>query len=111
MKRLFLVISILLISCISCKDTVESTPEGEFPSWVKQRAEELSSKKGESCEYVWVIVFESQGKRYYNIDFAYSSCNNCNLYDEHGNRVSSSVFANNTETKIVDDRPACTFPK
>lgn len=111
MKRLFLFIGILLITCITCKDGVEPTPEGELPSWVKHIAEDLSAQKGESCEIVWVIVFESQSKRYYNIDFAYSSCNNCNLYDEQGKRVPSSVFANSTETKIVDDRPACVVTK
>jgi len=112
MKRLFLFISIsLLFGTLSC-DNIEETPApGDFPAWIKYKVDELSAKTGESCEYIWVMVYEVQGKRYYNIDFAYSSCSNCNLFDEHGNRVTSNVLANQSETKIIDQRPACVFPK
>ena len=112
MNRLFLFACIfLLFGTLSCDNTEESPAPGDLPSWVKNRVDELSAKNGESCENVWVMIYEAQGKRYYNIDFAYSSCSNCNLYDEHGNRVGQSVLDNQSETKIIDRRPACVFPK
>lgn len=111
MKRHLITLSLFLLIFISCRESVESTPAGELPSWVKHVAEDLSAKKGESCEFVWVMIYESQGKRYYNIDFAYSSCSNCNLYDEKGNRVSSSVLANLPEMKITETKPACVKSK
>lgn len=112
MKRLFLFAFIaLLIGLLSCDLTEESPASGDFPAWISIKVQELSTKSGESCEYIWVMVYEVQGKRYYNIDFAYSSCSNCNLYDKYGNRVTSAVLANSNETKIVETRPGCVKPK
>ena len=112
MKRLFLFTFIfLLLGMLSCDKKEEITPPGELPSWVKHKADELSAKKGESCEYIWVMIYEAQGKHYYNIDFAYSSCNNCNLFDERGNYVGQSELGHLPEMKIIDTRPACIMPK
>lgn len=112
MKRLFILTCTLLVfGLLSCDRTDEPTAPGDFPSWINRKVNELSTKTGESCEYIWVTVYEVQEKRYYNIDFAYSSCNDCNLYDEHGNRVSSGVLADPGETKIIEARPGCSGPK
>jgi uncharacterized ParB-like nuclease family protein len=112
MKRLSLFISIfLLFGVLSC-DNIEDTPiSGDLPAWVKYKVDELTAKNGESCEFIYVLTYEVQGRHYYNIDFGYSSCNNCNLFDEKGNRVGQSVLADQSETKIIDERPACVFPK
>jgi uncharacterized ParB-like nuclease family protein len=112
MKRLFLFISIFfLFGVLSCVNTEETPAPGDFPVWIKYKVDELSAKTGESCEFIWVMVYEVKGKRYYNIDFAYASCNDCNLYDRNGNRVTSNVLANQSETKIIEQRQACVFPK
>lgn len=112
MKRLFLFAFIsILFGMISCDLNEENPASGDFPAWIKYKVDELSAKTGESCEYIWVVVYEVQGKRYYNIDFAYSSCSNCNLYDKYGNWVTAAVLANSSETKIVETRPGCVLPK
>ena len=112
MKRLFLFACIvLLIGMLSCNQTEESPASGDFPAWVSNKVQELSAKSGESCDYIWVMVYEVQGKRYYNIDFAYSSCSNCNLYDKYGNHVTSAVLADSNETKVVETVPGCIKPK
>lgn len=112
MNRLFLFISILyLFGVVSC-DNVEETPApGDLPAWVKYQVDELSAKTGESCEFIYILTYEVRGRYYYNIDFAYSSCNDCNLFDEKGNRMGHNVLTNQSETKIIDERPACAFPK
>ena len=112
MKRLSLITCIfILVGALSC-DNIEETPApGDFPSWIKHKVNELSAKTSESCEYILVTVYEVQGRRYYNIDFSYSSCKDCNLYDEHGNWAAPSVLANQSEVKIIDQSPACVKPK
>jgi hypothetical protein len=108
MKRLFLFARILLfIGILSCEKKEETTTPGELPTWVKQKAEELSAKKGDSCKYIWVLIYEAQGKYYYNIDFAYSSCSNCNLFDSKGNQVAQSELAKLPDLKVTDAKPAC----
>lgn len=107
MKRLFLFVSILLVSFLSCKNKEDLTTVGGLPSWVKQRAEELSAKTGESCKFIDVLIFETQGKLYYNIAFGYSSCNNCNLFDEKGNPVSQTELAKLSGLKVIDMKQAC----
>ena len=112
MKRLFLFISIsLLFGVLSCDNTEETPAPSDFPAWIKYKVDELSAKTGESCEYIYVLQYEVRGRYYYNIDFGYSSCNNCNLFDEKGNRVGQSVLTNQSEAKIIDQRPGCVFPK
>jgi len=112
MKRLFLFISIFLVFGVFSCDNIEETPApGDFPAWIKYKVNELSAKTGESCEFIYVLQYEVRGKYYYNIDFGYSSCNNCNLFDQNGNWVGQSVLANQSETKIIDQRPGCVFPK
>jgi hypothetical protein len=111
MKRLFFASIFLLFGVFSCDKTEESPTSGGFPSWVKYKVEELSAKNGESCEYIWVTVYEVQGRRYYNIDFTYSSCSDCNLFDGYGNRVLPGVLANPSEAKIIETRPGCVVPK
>ena len=112
MKRLFIFISIfLLFGVLSCDNMEETPAPGDLPSWVKYKVDELSARTGESCEFIYILQYEVRGKYYYNIDFGYSSCNNCNLFDENGNRVGQSVLANQSETKIIDPRPACVIPK
>lgn len=112
MKRISLFACIILFSGIfSCNFIEENPASGDYPSWIKRKINELSSKTGESCENIWVTVYEVQGKRYFNIDFAYSSCNACNLYDRYGNQVSGGVLANPNETKLIDSAPACVTPR
>jgi hypothetical protein len=112
MNRLFIFAFIsILAGLLSCDLTEENPVSGDFPAWVSRKVNELSTKTGESCEYVWVTVYEVQGKRYYNIDFAYSSCSDCGLFDANGNRVSSSVLANPNETKVIRTSPGCVKPK
>ena len=108
MKRLFLfACTFLLFGVLSCDKKEEITPPGELPAWVKQKAEELSAKKGDSCKYIWVLIYEAQGKQYYNIDFAYSSCSNCNLFDSKGHSVSRPELAKLSGLKVTDAKPAC----
>jgi len=112
MNRLFFLTCILVFfGLLSCDITEEPTASGDFPTWINRKINELSTKTGESCENIWVMVYEVQGKRYYNIDYSYSSCSDCNLYDANGNRVSSGVLANPNETKIIDTRPGCVKPR
>lgn len=112
MNRLFLFACVfLLFGTLSCDNTEESPAPGDFPAWIKYKVDELSARTGESCEFIDVLQYEVRGRYYYNIDFSYSSCNNCNLFDENGNRVGQSVLDNQSETKIIDRRPACVFPK
>ncbi len=112
MKRLIqFACTLLLIVVLSCDITEENLAPGDIPAWVKHKADKLSAQKGESCEYIWVIVYEAQGKYYYNIDFSYSSCNNCNLFDERGNYVRQSELGHLPEMKLIDTRPACIVPK
>lgn len=112
MKRLFLFVCIFFFSgLLSCNFIEENPASGDFPTWIKRKVDELSTKSGESCEYIWVTVFEVQGKRYYNIDLSYSSCNDCNLYDRNGNRMSSGVLANPADTKVIDTVPGCVKPQ
>jgi hypothetical protein len=108
MKQLFLFACIfLLFGVFSCDKKEETTPPGELPTWVKQKAEELSAKKGDSCKNIWVLIYEAQGKQYYNIDFAYSSCSNCNLFNDKGNPVAQSELAKLPDLKVTDAKPAC----
>jgi len=108
MKRLFLfACTFLLFGVLSCDKKEEITPPGELPSWVKQKAEELSARKNEPCKNVWVLIYEAQGKYYYNIDFAYSSCSNCNLFDNKGNPVAQTELAKLSGLKVTDAKPAC----
>jgi uncharacterized ParB-like nuclease family protein len=112
MKQLiFFTCMVILTAMLSCDLTEVTSASGDFPSWVSSKVQELSANSGESCEYVWVTVYEVAGKRYYNIDFAFSSCSNCNLYDRNGNRVSSAVLANPNETKVIGTSPGCVKPK
>lgn len=112
MKRLFLFACIfLLFGVLSCENTEEPPAAGDFPAWIKNKVDALSAKTGEPCEFIYVLKYEVRGRYYYNIDFGYSSCSNCNLFDEKGNQVGQSVLANQSETKIIDARPACVFPK
>ncbi len=112
MRQLFLfACTFLLLGMLSCDNFIEAPAPGDYPAWIKNKVDELSKKTGESCDYIWVVVYEVQRKRYYNIDFAYSSCSNCNLYDKHGNWVTAAVLANSNETKIVETRPGCVLPK
>jgi len=107
MKRLFLFACLFLLGLLSCDKKEETTLPGELPTWVKQKAEELSAKKGDPCKYIWVLIYEAQGKLYYNIDFAYSSCSNCNLFDNKGNPVAQSQLAKLPDLKVTDVKPAC----
>ena len=112
MKHLFLFTCIFfLFGMLSCDNFNETPARGDFPAWIKHKVEELSAKTGESCEFIYVLQYEVGGRYYYNIDFGYSSCNNCNLFDEKGNWVGQSVLANPSETKIIDGRPGCVIPK
>ena len=112
MKRLLLFACIfLLFGVLSCNNIEETTDPGGFPAWIKNKADDLSARSGQSCEFIYVLKYEVNGRYYYNIDFAYSSCNNCNLYDEHGNRASSAVLSNPNETKIIEERAACVVPR
>jgi len=112
MKHLFLFICIFLIfGMLSCDKFIEDPAPDDYPSWIKHKVDELSAKTGESCEFIYITKYEVRGRYYYNIDFGYSSCNDCNLYDEKGNRVVQSVLANLSETKIIDQGPACVLPK
>jgi len=112
MRQLFLFTCIfLLFGTLSCDNFTEDPAPGDFPAWIKYKVDELSARTGESCEFIYVLQYEVRGRYYYNIDFGYSSCNNCNLFDENGNRVGQSVLANQSETKIIDQRQACVFPK
>lgn len=108
MKRLFFLISIfVLIGIFSCEKKEETMPVGELPSWVKQKAEELSAKNGDSCWYIWVTICEAHEKYYYNIDFGYSSCAMCNLFDAKGHPVSQTELAKLSDLKIIDMKRAC----
>jgi len=108
MKQLFLFAGILLfVGILSCDKKEETTIPGELPAWVKQKAEELSARKSEPCRNVWVLIYVAQGKYYYNIDFAYSSCSNCNLFDDKGKPVAQSQLAKLTDLKVTDAKPAC----
>ena len=112
MKRLFLFACIfLLFGALSCENTEETPGPGDFPAWIKHKVDELIAETGESCEFIYVVKYEVQGKYYYNIDVAYSSCNSCNLYDEYGNQVGQSALANYSETKIIETRPGCVVPR
>jgi hypothetical protein len=112
MKRLLLFASIfILFGMLSCENLTETPAPGDFPARIKYKVDELSAKSGKSCEYILVMVYEVSGKRYYNIDFAYSSCNDCNLYDKYGNRATQGVLANPNETKVIETRPGCVLPK
>jgi len=112
MKHLFLLTCIFIIfGILSCDNFIEAPAPGNFPAWIKYKVDELSAKTGESCEFIYVLQYEVRGRYYYNIDFSYSSCNDCNLYDEHGNWAAPSVLANQSETKIIDQRPGCVSPK
>lgn len=108
MKRHFLIACVfLLFGVFSCDKKEETTPPGELPSWVKQKAEELSARKSEPCKNIWVLIYEAEGKQYYNIDFAYSSCSNCNLFDNKGRSVSQTQMAKHPDLKVIDVKPAC----
>lgn len=108
MKQLCLFAGLfLLFGVLSCDKKDEITPPGELPSWVKQKAEALADKKGDSCKFIDVLIYQSLGKRYYNIDFGYSSCNRCNMYDEKGRAVSQSDLAKLTDLKVVEIKQAC----
>jgi len=112
MRQLFLfTVILLLFGILSCDNFNEDPTPGDFPAWIKYKVDELSARTGESCEFIYVLQYEVRGRYYYNIDFGYSSCNNCNLFDENGNQVGQSVLANQSETKTIDQRPACVFPK
>jgi|GEM_PF-779457 len=112
MKRLFFFVGILLfVGILSCENFTEDPPPGDFPSWIKNKVNEISKKTGESCEFIYITKYEVKGKYYYNIDFNYSSCNNCNLFDENGNWAGQSVLDDQSATKIIDQRSACVFPK
>lgn len=108
MKRFFFIACLfLLFGVLSCDKKEETTTPGELPAWVKQKAEELSAKKGDSCKFIDVLIYEAQGKLYYNIAFGYSSCNNCNLFDEKGNPVSQTELAKLSGLKVIDMKQAC----
>jgi hypothetical protein len=112
MKHLFLFTCIfLLFGILSCDNFLEDPAPDNSLAWIKHKVDELSAKTGESCEFIYITKYEVRGKYYYNIDFGYSSCNNCNLYDEHGNWAGPSVLANQSETKIINESPACVSPK
>jgi len=111
MKR-FLIFTVifLLLGVLSCDKKEEKeifTLSEGLPTWAKQKVEELSAKTGESCKFIDVLIYEAQGKYYYNIAFGYSSCNNCNLFDEKGNPVAQSELAKLTDLKIIDMKQAC----
>jgi hypothetical protein len=89
----------------------EEPAPGDFPAWIKHKVDELSAETGESCELIHVLKYEVRGRYYYNIDFVYSNCNNCNLFDEKGNRMGSIVLADQSEVKIIDESPGCVIPK
>jgi uncharacterized ParB-like nuclease family protein len=103
----FIFLSIGLFSCDKKKEKEEFTLSAGLPSWVKQKVEELSAKTGESCKFIDVLIFETQGKHYYNIAFGYSSCNNCNLFDEKGNPVPQSELGRLPGLKVIDMKQAC----
>ena len=111
MKQLPIFVGIfLLIGFLSCdkkEEKEEFTLSEGLPSWIKQKVEELSAKTGESCKFIDVLIYETQGKHYYNIAFGYSSCNNCNLFDEKGNPVSQTGLAKLIDLKVIDMKQAC----
>jgi len=112
MKQLVLIAFISIVfGAISCNLIEETHEPDDFPSWIKNKIEELSAKSGQSCENIWVVVYEVQGKRYYNIDLVYSSCNSCNLYDKYGNWATTAVLTNFNQTNIVETRPGCSLPR
>jgi len=111
MKRFFhfacIFILFGLLSCDQKKEKEEFTLSEGLPSWVKQKVEELSAKTGESCKFIDVLIYETQGKYYYNIAFGYSSCNNCNMFDEKGNPVLQTDLAKLSGLKVIDMKQAC----
>lgn len=101
---LFLLIIFLVNSACDKKDEIH-TPD-ELPAWINQKVEDLTAG-GESCKSVFVMLYEIDGKKYYNIDFRYSSCGMCHVFDENGNKVTQEEQANWKEIKFVEMYPGC----
>jgi hypothetical protein len=106
-KRSIYILSLFLFLLISaCSKEEEINILEELPHWAYRQVEELTAK-GESCKYITVALYEVNGKIYYNIEYSYSSCGMCNLFDEKGNRVSQSEKSSWSEFKMIDILPAC----
>jgi hypothetical protein len=101
----------LVVGILSCDNFIEAPAQGDNPAWIKYKVDELSAKTGESCEFISITKYEVRGKNFYNIDFGYSSCSTCNLFDENGNWVGPGVLANQSETKLIGQWPGCVVPK
>ncbi|MFA5329991.1 MAG: hypothetical protein WC384_19495 [Prolixibacteraceae bacterium] len=107
MKPIILLIFLLIfLSISSCEKKDEITISKELPVWVKYKVEDLTAN-GKDCKFVDVALYEIDGKRYYNIDFGYSSCRLCNVFDEKGNPVSQTEHSNWKEIKLIDIYPGC----
>lgn len=107
MKQIILFFFLILFLAISaCNKNDEINAPKEFPAWVNQKVADLTAN-GESCKIVFVMIYEIDGKKYYNIDFAYSSCAMCNVFDENGNQVTQQERANWKEIKFIDMFPGC----
>ncbi len=107
MKPIILLTFLLIFLVVSsCNKKDEITIPEELPSWVKYKVEDLTAN-GESCKFVDVLLLEVDGKQYYNIDFGYSNCMFCNIFDERGNPVSQAEQANWKETKVIEMYPGC----
>lgn len=96
----------IFLAMASCSKKDETVAPGELPTWVKQKVEELTAN-GESCKVVYVMLYDIDGKKYYNIDFGYSSCAMCNIFDEKGRPVSQTEKAGWNDIKVVDWFPGC----
>ena len=107
MKQIILLACFLIFLGNSSCNKKDDVPISDgLPSWVKQRVEELTAN-GESCKFVDVLLFEVNEKKYYNIDFGYSDCAFCNVFDEKGRPVAQAEQANWGERKVIDMYPGC----
>jgi hypothetical protein len=107
MKQFFLFASVfLLFGVLSCNKKEDTDILNDLPNWAIQRIESLTAK-GESCEIIMVALYEFEGKYYYNIDFAYSSCRMCKLYNESGNSVTTSEKLPENQFKFMKFLSAC----
>lgn len=107
MKRIIpIVISLMFLTLASCSKKEEPVIPGQLPSWVKHKVADLTAN-GQPCSSVFILYFEVDGRKYYNIDFAYSDCAFCNVFDEKGRAVPQAQQANWGDRKVLEGYTGC----
>jgi hypothetical protein len=112
MKQLSLFACIFLLFGILSCDKKEEIINEEYPSWLIQSIAKMkqSFSREDLCTQYYITTMEYKGKRYYRTWWTFSSCSNCNLYDQYGNTPSwdsdtTQDFWKNV--KFIKEETAC----